>query len=102
MDKLPVYYIRELEAPSGRIGKVVLPTLITVTALSAEGCRAIPGRGCSDLYCTRGAQRVLLMRVGVTASQLDLPSLTPMSVAGYGRLQLEVAHWDTLVALMQV
>ena len=30
-----------------------------------------------------------LCRVVVTASQLDLPSLTPLSVAGCGRLQLE-------------
>ena len=29
-----------------------------------------------------------LWRVGITASQLDLPSLTPLSVAGCGRLQL--------------
>ena len=36
------------------------------------------------------AQRVLLMRVGGSTSQLDLPSLTPLSVAGCGRLQLGV------------
>ena len=39
---------------------------------------------------------------GVTASQLDLPSLTPLSVAGCGRLQLEAAHWATWVTLLQV
>ena len=36
------------------------------------------------------------------ASQLDLPSLMPLSVAGCGRLQLEAAHWATWVTLLQV
>ena len=31
------------------------------------------------------------------ASHLDLPSLTPLSVAGCGRLQLGVPHWTTTV-----
>ena len=30
-------------------------------------------------------------------SQLDLPSLTPLSVAGCGRLQLGGQHWATSV-----
>ena len=30
-------------------------------------------------------------------SQLDLPSLTPLSIAGCGRLQLGVPHWATSV-----
>ena len=30
-------------------------------------------------------------------SQLDLPSLTPLSAAGCGRLQLGVPHWATSV-----
>ena len=38
---------------------------------------------------------------GVTAGQLDLPPLTPLSVAGCGRLQLRAAHWATSVALLQ-
>ena len=33
------------------------------------------------------------MRVGGATSQLDLPSLTPLSVAACGRLQLEVLDW---------
>ena len=37
------------------------------------------------------------MRVGGATSQLDLPSLTPLSVAGRGRLQLGVPHWATSV-----
>ena len=34
-------------------------------------------------------------RMGVTASQLDQPSLTPLSVAAYDRLQLGDANWET-------
>ena len=52
---------------------------------------------CTDLYYARVAQVVLSMRVGGATSQLDLPSLTPLSVAGCGRLQLEVPHWATSV-----
>ena len=36
-----------------------------------------------------------LYRVGITASQLDLPSLTTLSEAGCGRLQLGATHWAT-------
>ena len=63
---------------------------------------SIPGRGCTDLHCAPGAQGVLPTRVGVAASQLDLPSLTPLSEAGCGRLQLGVAHCATSVALLKV
>ena len=34
---------------------------------------------------------------GGATSQLDLPFLTPLSVAGCGRLQLGVPHWATSV-----
>ena len=37
---------------------------------------------------------------GGATSQLDLPSLTPLSVAGCGRLQLGVLHWAS--RLLQV
>ena len=37
---------------------------------------------CTDLYYARGAQGVLPMRVGGATSQLDLLSLTPLSVGG--------------------
>ena len=43
-----------------------------------------------------------LCRVGVTASQLDLPFQAPLPVAGCGRLQLVAPHWATTVALLQV
>ena len=71
---------------SGLIGKVV--------ASHAEGCK-IESRlwlSCTDLYYARGSHGVLPMRVGGATSQLDLPSLTPLSVAGCGRLQLRVPH----------
>ena len=64
-----------------------------------------PGLTERDLYvmCTRGAQGVLPCEGrGVTVSRLDLPSLTPLSAAGCGRLQLEAAHWATWVTLLQV
>ena len=73
---------------SGRIGKVV--------ASRAERCK-IKSRlrpNFTDLYYARGAQGVLPMRVGGATSQLDL-SLTPLSVAGCGRLQLRVPHCAT-------
>ena len=36
-------------------------------------------------------------RLGGATSQLGLPSLTPLSVAGCGRLPLGVLHWATSV-----
>ena len=62
---------------------------------------SIPVIGCTNLYCARGAHGVLLMRVWVTVSQLDLPSLTPLFVAGCGRLELGVAHWTSSMALLK-
>ena len=60
--------------------------------------RSNPGwLSCTDLYYARGVQGVLLMRVGRATRQLALPSLTPLSVAGCGRLQLGVRHWATSV-----
>ena len=43
------------------------------------------------------AQGVLPMMVGGAISQLNLPSLTPLSVAGCGRLQLGVSQWAVSV-----
>ena len=51
----------------------------------------------------RGAQEALpCVGCGATASQLDLQSLQPLSVAGCGRLQLGDPHRATSVALVQV
>ena len=55
---------------------------------------------CTDLYCARGAHGVLPMRL--TGSQFNLQSLTPLSVAGRGRLQLGVAHLAISPALLKV
>ena len=65
--------------------------------LACYGC-TFDSRGvCNDLYYARGAKGVLPMRVGGATSQLDLPSLTPLSVAGCGWLQLGVPHWAASV-----
>ena len=69
--------------------------------------RSIPGRDTqicgAHLRRASGTQRVLsCSRHGVTAGQLDLPSLTPLFVAGCGRLQLRVVHRATSVALLQI
>ena len=60
---------------SGRIGKVVASHVAVARSILLR---------CTDLYYARGAQGVLPMRVGGATSQLDLPSLTPLSVAGCG------------------
>ena len=48
-------------------------------------------------------RRYCPVRRGVTVSPLDLPSLTPLSIVGFGRLQLGVAHCAcaTSVALLK-
>ena len=43
------------------------------------------------------AQGVLRVRVDGATSQLDPPSLTPLSVDGFGRLQLGVPYWASSV-----
>ena len=48
------------------------------------------------ILCTRRSGGTAHEGGGVT-SQLDLPSLTPLSVASCGRLQLGVIHWATSV-----
>ena len=65
--------------------------------LTCCGCTFESLWGCTDLYYARGAQGVLPMRVGGATSQLDLPSLTQLSVAGCGWLQLGVPHWAASV-----
>ena len=69
-------------------------------ASHAEGCKvASPAVAisCTDLYYARLAKGVLPMRVGGATSQLDLQSLTPLSIAGCGRLQQGVLYWFTSV-----
>ena len=45
----------------------------------------------------QGAKKVLPMRMGGSTRQLDLPSLTPLCIAGCGQLQLGVPHWAASV-----
>ena len=66
-------------------------SVISVAAESLAICNLHLHRG----IC--GAQEVLPMRVRSATSQLDLPSLTPLSVAGCGRLKLGVPHWAASV-----
>ena len=52
--------------------------------------------------CKWSSPSTALCRMGVMVSQFHLPSLTPLSVAGCGRLQLEAANWATSVTLLKV
>ena len=72
---------------SGCIGKVV--------ASHVEGCRVDPRLRLNRITLCKNSQGVLPMRVGGATSELDLRSLTPLSVASCGRLQLGIHHWAT-------
>ena len=73
----------------GRIAKVV--------ASHAEGGRVDSWlRLRRFIPCTRSSRGIAHEGGGVTG-QLDLPPLTPLSVAGCSRLQLGVPHWGTSV-----
>ena len=50
--------------------------------------------------CKWGSGSTSLYRVGVLASQLDLPFPTPLSVAGCGRLKPGAAHWATSTGML--
>ena len=93
----PSNFFRFLYTLSGSTGKVV------ASHAKISGSRPDWQRE-NYMYCALVALRgyCLVKGGGVTASQLDLPSLTPLSVAGCGRLQLEAAHWATWVTLLQV
>ena len=47
--------------------------------------------------CTRSSGGTAHEGWGSLMGSLDLPSLTPLSVAGCGRLQLGIPHWATSV-----
>ena len=65
----------------GRMGKAF--------ASYAKIAGSISSRGWTDLYFASGAKGVVpCIGLGVTASQLDLSSLTPLSLASCGRPQL--------------
>ena len=65
-----------------------------VRALVAAASLAI----CTPLLhrAIRGARGVLPIRMEGAISQMDLPALTSLSVAGYSRLQLGAPNWATL------
>ena len=73
---------------SGRIGKVVASDAAVASSIITKAAL---------IYYARGTQGILLMRVGGATSQLDLLSVTPLSVASCSRLQLGVPHWATSV-----
>ena len=73
---------------SGRIDKVKVARLKDRIQAVAELHRFI--------LCTSRSGGTAHEGGGAT-SQLDLPSLTPLSVAGCGRLLLGVPHWATSV-----
>ena len=70
----------------------------------------VPEAAASPVICgprlhraIRGVQGVLLcVWLGATANRMYLPSLTPLSVAGCGRLQLRASLWAIAAALLQV
>ena len=68
-----------------------MPHMQLVVASHAAAARSIPAEAALIRAITRSSG-VLPMREGGAKSQLDLPSLTPLSVAGCGRLQLGVPH----------
>ena len=77
---------------SGRILKVV--------ASHDEGCKVARSNpvAVAELHrfiLAQGAQGVQPMRVGGATTQLDLPSLTPLSIAGCGRT------WEFPIELLQ-
>ena len=74
---------------SGRIGEEV--------ASHAAVAMSIPADAALIYTMHEALGGVLLIRVGGETSQLDLPSLMPLSVAGCGQLQLRVPRWATSV-----
>ena len=69
--------------------------------------RSNPGRGTQicgmHLHRASGAQDVLPREgLGVTAGQLVLPSQTPLSIIGCGRLLFVAAHSATSVSFLHV
>ena len=64
---------------------------------------SIASGGCTDLYCARGAQGVRPMMAGGNGQLIgSIVSDVIVRCWPCGRLDVEVAHWATLVALLQV
>ena len=93
----------ELTASLNRLDTIyALNSLIgKVVASHAEGCIVDSRQRLRRfILCTRRSGGIAHEGEVVTASQLDLPYLTPLYVAGSGQLELGVAHWATPVALL--
>ena len=74
----------------------VLDVPLSITCRVTQICGA-------HMHRASFAQGIRLCNVwGAPASQLDIPSLTPLSVTSCGRLQLSAAHWAISVALLQL
>ena len=73
-------------SPFGKITHIYILSgrIVKVVASHAAVARLSPVEVCTDLYYASGARGVLPMRAGGATSQLDLPSLMPLSVAGCG------------------
>ena len=66
------------------------PQVVVVS--NAKVAESISGSDCTDLYCASGTQGIMFCKGwGVLARKFHLESLTPLSVAGCGRLQLALA-----------
>ena len=113
LKKKDVYKYAWLRMPEGRVvDRALMDSICIVTKVSAQAVSTLVWHTHGHLFvpwllqqvfrfvgrvytAIRGPQGVLPMRVGSVASQLDLPSLTPLSIAGCGRLQLGIPHWAT-------
>ena len=91
-----IYYLLNYTL-SGSTGKVVA-SHAKISRSSLGLTEAVP----IYMYCALVALRGYcpVRGEGLTASQLDLPSVTPLSVAGCGRLKLGATHWATWVTLL--
>ena len=70
----------------------------------ADGCRIdrFPAEAALIYTMHEGAQEVMPMWGGGAIRQLDIPSLTPLSVAGCGRLAIGVPPLGYFSRLLQV
>ena len=67
------------------------------------GCRVDSGKRLHRfILCSGRSGGTTTENGGCDQSELDLQSVTPLSVAGCGRLPLGVANWATSLALLPV
>ena len=85
--------------PATLSGRIALGSAV---AKCSEGTRFASRLLYTQLCNSTCTVRKALQRVVVTDSQLDLPYLMPLSVAGCDQLKQGVAHWAALATLLQV